>query len=89
MGLIRQDMKPDSENIIKNLNTTSDIRKVFLKHEELQKDNSLKIPKVLMEKVLSRLSLKDKQFQIFTPASEENITNLKEVFKCSIQISTC
>ena len=38
VGLMRQSMNPETERIIKNLNSTADIRKAFTMHKDLEKN---------------------------------------------------
>ena len=73
-------MTPENERVMRNLNSTDEIRKAFQTHPNLEKslEESLKSYKELMDRTLSRLSLKDKTFQIFPAMSEEDIPNLEE-----------
>ena len=73
-------MNPETERIIKNLNSTADIRKAFSMHKDLEKKliDSLEPAKSLVETILTRLSLKDKKFKIFSAATDNEIENLKK-----------
>ena len=81
--MMRQQMTPENERVMRTLNSTDEIRKAFQGHPNLEKslEESLKSYKELMDRTLSRPSLKDKTFQIFPAVSEEDISNLEEYLK--------
>ena len=90
VGLMPQSMIPETKRIIKNLNSTADIRKAFTTHKDLEKKliDSLEPAKCLVETVLTRLSLKDKKFKIFSAATDNEIENLKKSLSVSTKILT-
>ena len=58
-------MSTDVEERIRNCNSNEELRKAIEQHEELKFSYS----------VFSKLSLKDKRFQTFSPCTDEELTN--------------
>ena len=58
-------MSTDVEERIRNCNSNEELRKAIERHEELKFSYS----------VFSKLSLKDKRFQTFSPCTDEELTN--------------
>ena len=67
VGLMCQSMNPETERIIKNLNSTADIQIAFTMHKDLEKKliDSLEPAKCLVETVLTHLSLKIRNLRYF------------------------
>ena len=74
---MRQKMSADMEERIRNGNSNEQLRKAIERHEELKPalENSLSVPVDLLDLVSSKLSLKDKKFQTFSPCTDEVLTN--------------
>ena len=70
-------MSADMEEHIRNCNSNEELRKAIEWHEELKPalENSLSVPVDLLNSVFSKLSLKDKRFQTFSPCTDEELTN--------------
>ena len=70
-------MSADMEERIRNDNSNEQLRKAIERHEELKPalENSLSVPVDLLDLVSSKLSLKDKKFQTFSPCTDEVLTN--------------
>ena len=80
--MMRQSMKPEYEKIIKSLNSTEEARRAFHSHpQEANLEKSLKYSKDLVESSLQKLSLKDKKFTIYEPASQSDISDLQDCLK--------
>ena len=64
-------MDPESERVIRNLNSILEIRNAFENYQGLEEkiEQSLRPVKSLVQTVLSRLSLKDKKFELFETAN--------------------
>ena len=77
VGIMRQKMSADIEERIRNYNSNEELRKAIEWHEKLKPDlqNSLSVPVDPFNSVFSKLSLKDKRFQTFSPCSDEELTN--------------
>ena len=74
---MRQKMSADMEEHIRNCNSNEELRKAIEWYEELKPalENSLTVPVHLLNRVLSKLSLKDKRFQTFSSCADEELTN--------------
>ena len=70
-------MSADMEECIGNCNSNEELRKAIERHEELKPalQNSLSVPVDPCNSVFSKLSLKDKRFQTFSPCTDEELTN--------------
>ena len=77
VGIMRQKMSADMEECIRNCNSDEELRKAIEQHEELKPflENSLSVLIDLFNSVFSKLSLKDKRFQTFSPCTDEELTN--------------
>ena len=77
VGIMRQKMSADIEERIRNCYSNEELRKAIARHEELKPalENSLSVPVDLLTSVFSKLSLKDKRFQTFSPCTDEELTN--------------
>ncbi|KAK3107234.1 hypothetical protein FSP39_009952 [Pinctada imbricata] len=82
VGLMRKEMDEEFEAKIKSCNTMNDIRAAANKHDGLREavGDSLESVKILLGDLFGRLSLKDKQFEIFQSASDEEIDFLWNSF---------
>ena len=76
-------MNPDFEKLMKNKNTTDEIRTVCNAHENFKKalEKSSATPIELMKYVFSRLPLKGVPFQFVDPASLEEIQKYSDSLK--------
>ena len=70
-------MSADMEECIGNCNSNEELRKAIERHEELKPalQNSLSVPVDPCNSVFSKLSLKGKRFQTFSPCTDEELTN--------------
>ena len=89
VGMMKQKMSPDMENLVKNCNSNEELRKATKRHSGLKEalDESLSVPINLSKSVFSQLSLKNEKFKIFEPASAKELAKYKlkdEVFDKSI-----
>ncbi|CAB3998966.1 Hypothetical predicted protein [Paramuricea clavata] len=77
IGLMRQKMGDNFEKAIANAKSVKEMREK-LATDDLKKElgESLSFPIDLLNSQMNRLSLKEKKFQTFTPASEEEINTL-------------
>ena len=77
VGIMRQKVSTDMEERIRNCNSNEELGKAIERHEELKPalENSLSVPVDLLNSVFSKLSLKDKRFQTFSPCTNEELTN--------------
>ena len=77
VGIMRQKMSADMEERIRNCNYNEELRKANERHEEIKPslENSLSVPVDLLNAVFSKVSLKDKKFQTFSPCTDEELTN--------------
>ena len=73
--MMRAEMSPDMERIMKTCNGNNDVRLACEKNPDFKESykKSVLPPKELLESVFSRLSLKDKPFRIVEAAEEEEI----------------
>lgn len=83
VGLMRTEMSPEYEACIKNLKSLSQVRsmaekKSFVRDETV---DSVQSAKVLLSEVFQRLQLKEKNFEVFTPASLSDIGSFSETIK--------
>ena len=80
VGLMRTLMDEASEDKIKRANGNVDIRALCEDDSELEEciKKSLERPKQLIENVLRQLSLKDKEFKIFDPVSDDTVDEYKK-----------
>ena len=76
VGMMRKRMIPDMEKLIKNCNSNEEIHKTIAPHDglELAIEENLKAPTDLLERVFSKLSLKNKKFKIYEPASADELS---------------
>ena len=76
VGMMRKRMIPDMEKLIKNCNSNEEIRKAIARHDclELAIEESLKASTDLLERVFSKLSLRNKKFKIYEPASADELS---------------
>ena len=83
IGVMRDTMSLDFEKLMKNKNTTDEIRTLCNAHENFKKalEKSLATPIELMKDVFSRLSLKGVLFQVVDPASLEEIQKYSDSLK--------
>ena len=58
IGMMRQKMSPDKENLVKNCNSNEELRKATKRHSGLKEvlDESLSVPTDLLKSVFSQLS---------------------------------
>ena len=89
VGMMRQKMSPDMENLVKNCNSNEELRKATERHSGLKEalDESLSVPIDLLKSVFSQFSLKNEKFKIFEPALAEELAKYKlkdEIFDKSI-----
>ena len=77
VGIMRQKMSTDMEECIRNCNSNEELRKAIERHEDLKPalESSLSVPVDLINSVFSKLSLKDKKFQTFSPCTDEELLN--------------
>ena len=75
IGLMRKPISENMEEIMRNDNSNSEIRKLCEKNSKLETEltKSLDQPKKLMEKVFKELSLKEKKIEIVQPTVQEKI----------------
>ena len=68
-----ESINPESKRVIRNLNSNLEIRRRFENNPGLKEkiEQSLRPAKSLVQTALSRLSLKDKMFELFEPANKE------------------
>ena len=73
--MMRAEMSPDMERIMKTCNGNNDVRLACEKNPDCKESykKSVLPPKELLESVFLRLSLKDKPFRIVEAAEEEEI----------------
>ena len=77
---MREKMDSEMEKLISKCISNADIRKICDENRFAEAVNNSDQPiKELVEDVLTRLSLKDKPFEIFQPATEENISRFKQI----------
>ena len=83
IGVMRDTMSPDFEKLMKNKNTTDEIRTLCNVHENFKKalEKSLAPPIELMKDVFSRISLKGVPFQFVDPATLEEIQKYSDSLK--------
>lgn len=81
IGLMREKMVPEMEKIMSTCNSNADIRNISNENRKFEGavSDSIQPTKGLIEEVLQRLSLKNKPFKIFQPATEEDILKFKQV----------
>ena len=79
VGMMRQKMSPDMENLVKNCTSNEGPRKTIEHHSGLKEalDESLSVPIDLLKSVFSQLSLKNEKFKVFEPASAEELAKYK------------
>ena len=92
VGMMRQKMSPDMENLVKNCNCNEELHKATERHSGLKEalDESLNVPIDLLKSVFSQLSLKNEKFKTFEPAWAEELAKYKlkyEIFDKSILTS--
>jgi hypothetical protein len=85
IGLMREKMSDDLENLMKKCNSMEEIRTHSNNESQLKNEliNSLQTPINLMEGIFERLLLKDEPFLTYKSATEEEIKNL---WKCLLEI---
>jgi len=85
IGLMRDKMSDDLENLMKKCNSMEEIRTHSNNEPQLKNEliNSLQTPINLMEGIFERLLLKDEPFLTYKSATEEEIKNL---WKCLLEI---
>ena len=78
VGLMRQEMDVESEEIMSQCNSMTDIRKASEKTPNLKENlkESLNPTITLLNDVFQRLQLKDKNFETFEAASELDMNML-------------
>eukprot|EP00111_Clytia_hemisphaerica_P022406 TCONS_00065858-protein len=81
IGVMRQKMSDEFEKAVSKASSVKEVRET-LKSDELRDEmkQSLAFPKELLNNQMKRLSLKDKDFQVFNPVNEASIDQLWE--KC-------
>ena len=79
VGMMRQKMSPDMENLVKICNSNEELRKATERHSGLKEalGESLSAPIDLLKSVFSQHSLKNEKFKIFEPASTEELAKYK------------
>ena len=90
VGMMRESIDPESERVVRNLNSNLEIIHAFENNPGLEEniEQSLRPAKILVQTVLSRLSLKDTKIELFEPANEEEMESLEfalSVFESSIK----
>ena len=75
VGIMRQKMSADMEERIRNCNYNEELRKANERHEEIKPSLENSFPVDLLNAVFSKVSLKDKKFQTFSPCTDEELTN--------------
>ena len=80
VGMMRTKQDDEFEKIIRKCNGNEDIRKQCEESESFKTSflQSIETPRELLEEVLSHLSLKDNQFKIIKPATENEMEDLIE-----------
>uniref|UniRef100_A0A7M5XB11 Uncharacterized protein n=2 Tax=Clytia hemisphaerica TaxID=252671 RepID=A0A7M5XB11_9CNID len=81
IGVMRQKMSDEFEKAVSKASSVKEVRET-LKSDELRDEmkQSRAFPKELLNNQMKRLSLKDKDFQVFNPVNEASIDQLWE--KC-------
>ena len=88
-------MSADMEERIRDCNSNEELRKAIKQYKELKPalENSLSVLVDLLNSFFSKLSLKDKRFQTFSPCTDEELTNYHlpndRRFNENISISPC
>ena len=88
-------MSADMEERIRDCNSNEELRKAIELYKELKPalENSLSVLVDLLNSFFSKLSLKDKRFQTFSPCTDEELTNYHlpndRRFNENISISPC
>jgi len=88
VSLQRDPMDNIFENIFKGKNTLEEIRNVAQENQKLglQLRNSVKVVQELLSERTKRLSLNEKNFQIYTPANLLSIDEMFEVYLLKIML---
>jgi hypothetical protein len=80
VGLMRQEMNAEMENLMSGCNSMEDIREKAKINNQLEKEllASLEPTKELLNNIFERQSLKDEPFEIFEPATKSEMENFWE-----------
>ena len=80
VGMMRKEMSPEMERLLKKANSNDEVRKLCEKHPELLPSllESLSMPVKLLENIFGRLSLNDSPFQVLAPATAEEISEVED-----------
>ena len=83
IGSMREKMNPDFEKLMKNKNTTDEIRTLCGANQDFKAalEASLSTPIEIMKEVFSRLSLKGVPFKVCDPANEDDLEEYLDVLK--------
>lgn len=75
VGLARGEMSEENERLVAKAGTMKEIRKLSLKHPGLKEAvvDSIASAKVRLSQVLGRLQLKGENFNLFVPATQEEM----------------
>ena len=75
VGMMRKQMSPQMEKILKTANSNEDVRNLCEKHPDLSASlrESLSMPVELLENLFGKLYLNESPFQILEPATPEEI----------------
>ena len=80
VGLMRQEINAEMENLINSCNSMEDIREKAKTNNQLEKEllTSLEPTKELLGNIFERQSLKDESFELFEPATKLEMENFWE-----------
>ena len=84
VGLARGEMSEDNERLVAKAGSMKEIRKLSLKHPGLKEVamDSVASAKIRLAQVLGRLQLKGEKFQLFVPATQEEMDTCWSGIQC-------